>query len=124
MKNAKPGRYCVRAKDAAGNVSKPACIVVPKKRAAAGDPRRSFDADIKLDRSPNVIATPGSTGGLPADQMYTTVRFSVDGKLLKTRTAPPYTLTTLPSGGPHVLTVTGITSDGAANSRVQEGYTK
>ena len=42
--------------------------------------------------------------------------------LIKTRTAPPYTVTNLPTG-PHVLTITG-TASGGDNARIQESYVK
>lgn len=119
-----PGRYCVRAKDAAGNLSKPACVVVPKRPTLNADkPRRTLDVEITLGGLPNVTASPGSAGGLAPSQVYQTVRFSVDGKLLKTRSAPPYTLTNLPVGGPHTLTVTAL-AGADASSRVVETYSK
>lgn len=86
-------------------------------------PQRDFGATMDYARSPNlIVTTPGTDSGLPEARVFKTVRFSVDGKLIKTRTAPPYSVTNLPSGA-HVLTVTGAAS-GGDNARIQESYIK
>jgi hypothetical protein len=86
-------------------------------------PPRDFGVTMDYDRTPDVIVTtPGTDSGLPPARVFTVVRFSIDGKLVKTRTAPPYTLTNLPTG-PHILTVTG-TASGGDNARIQESYVK
>lgn len=86
-------------------------------------PQRDFGATMDYGRSPNlIVTTPGTDSGLPDARVFKTVRFTIDGKLIKTRTAPPYTVTNLPTG-PHVLTITGIAS-GGDNARIQESYVK
>ena len=101
----------------------------PKPKAAARPlvtlepPVRDLGVQMTYGGTPNlVVKTPGTDSGLPLARVFTTVRFSIDGKLVKTRTAPPYTISNLPSG-PHVVTITG-TASGGDNARIQESYVK
>ena len=96
-------------------VSRPLVTVAP--------PVRDLGAVMTYGGTPNlVVQTPGTDSGLPLARVFTTVRFSIDGKLVKTRTAPPYTISNLPSGN-HVVTITG-TASGGDNARIQESYVK
>lgn len=103
------------AKDSPTAPTRPLVTLAPAQR----------DLGVTMDygRTPNVIVTtPDSSSGLPPARVFSTVRFSIDGKPIKTRTAPPYTISNLPSGN-HILTVTG-TASGGDNGRVQESYIK
>lgn len=123
----KPGdhRWCMTAKDKAGNVSKPTCVnftVPPKQAKLAGDQKRRLDLHMDFNSVPNITADVGTDSGLPIEQQYYKVTFSVDGALKKTVTKPFYTYSSPPVGA-HKLTVTAYTIGGDL-ARVQENYVK
>lgn len=114
----KPGQheFCVRATDSSGNTGQPACIAWTVQTLG-----NSRHMGVQIDPQATPMVNVDITG-VPAEAAPTTVRFTVDGNLKKTRTAPPYTYSAPPAGD-HVLTITATAPDGGT-ARVQQRYVK